>query len=73
MAVIPFDIIGSDSDATRAFADTLLDKIDSALAANQVDTVSRADSLSLRGGGPKANAALAELRVGLTLEGSVAE
>jgi TolB-like protein len=69
VAVIPFDIIGSDSDATRAFADTLLDKIDSALAAYQVDTVSRADSLTLRG--PKANAALAELRVGLTLEGSV--
>jgi TolB-like protein/tetratricopeptide (TPR) repeat protein len=71
VAVIPFDIIGSDSDTTRAFADTLLDKIDSALAANQVDTVSRADSLTLRGGGPKANATLADLRVGLTLEGSV--
>jgi TolB-like protein len=71
VAVIPFDIIGGDSDATRAFADTLLDKIDGTLAANQVDTVSRADSLSLRGGGSKVRAMLADLRVGLTLEGSV--
>ena len=71
VAVIPFDIIGGDSDTTRAFADTLLDKIDSTLAANQVDTVSRADSLSLRGGGSKVSATLADLRVGLTLEGSV--
>lgn len=71
VAVIPFDVIGRDSDTTRAFADTLLDKIDSALAAYQVDTVSRADSLSLRGGGPKVSGALADLRVGLTLEGSV--
>ena len=69
VAVIPFDIIGGDSDATRTFADTLLDKIDSTLAANQVDVVSRADSLSLRG--QKATAVLADLRVGLTLEGSV--
>lgn len=70
VAVVPFDIIGPGTDATRAFADALLDKIDSALAANQVATVSRADSLALRGG-PNVGAALADLRVGLTLEGSV--
>ena len=71
VAIIPFDVVGSPSDATRAFADTLLDKIVGALSANQVDTVSRADSLSLRGGGAKANAMLVELGVGMTLEGSV--
>lgn len=71
VAIIPFDVVGSQSDATRAFADTLLDKIVEALSANQVDTVSRADSLSLRGGTTKAGAMLVELGVGMTLEGSV--
>ncbi|HUO97595.1 MAG TPA: hypothetical protein VMU01_02955 [Rhizomicrobium sp.] len=71
VAIIPFDIVGTQSDATRAFADTLLDKIVGTLAANQVDTVSRQDSLLLRGGATKASAMLAELGVGLTLEGSV--
>lgn len=69
VAIIPFDVVGTETDATRAFADTLLDKVVEALSANQVDTVTRADSLSLRGG--KAAAALADLHVGLTLEGSV--
>lgn len=71
VAIIPFDVVGTGSDAARTFADTLLDKIVDALSANQVETVSRADSLSLRGEGSKASAALAALRVGLTLEGSV--
>lgn len=71
VAIIPFDIVGAQSDPTRAFADTLLDKIVGALSANQVDTVSRADSLTLRGGSSGAIAALATLRVGLLLEGSV--
>jgi len=70
VAIIPFDIVGASSDASRAFADTLLDKIIEVLVANQVDTVSRADSLSLRGES-KASVALAALRVGMTLEGSV--
>jgi TolB-like protein len=71
VAIIPFDVVGTASDATQIFADTLLDKIVAALSANQVETVSRSDSLSLRGGSAKANAALADLRVGLALEGSV--
>lgn len=71
VAIIPFDVVGTESDATRAFADTLLDKIVNTLAANQVDTVSRTDSLSLRGGTAKASAELVSLGVGLTLEGSV--
>jgi TolB-like protein len=71
VAVVPFDIIGTGSDATHTFANTLLDKIVETLSANQVETVSRSDSLLLRGGTSKANTALAELRVGMTLEGSV--
>ena len=71
VAIIPFDIIGTGSDTTRTFADSLLDKIVQVLAANQVDTVSRSDSLTLRNGNPGAAAALAALRVGMTLEGSV--
>jgi TolB-like protein len=71
VAIIPFDIIGTGSDTSRAFADSLLDKIVETLAANQVDTVSRSDSLTLRNGNPGAAAALTALRVGMTLEGSV--
>lgn len=71
VAIIPFDIVGAQSDAAHTFADTLLDKIVAVLAANQVDTVSRADSLTLRGGSSQAAAALVALRVGMTLEGSI--
>lgn len=71
VAIVPFDTIGTETDATRSFADALLDKIVETLAANQVDTVSRSDSLTLRNGNPGAAAALTALRVGMTLEGSV--
>src|SRR5215467_2466060 len=69
VAIIPFDVVGTDSETTRAFADTLLDKIVETLSANQVETVSRSDTLLLRGNGRAS--ALASLDVGLTLEGSV--
>ena len=71
VAIIPFDIVGAQSGTSRAFADTLLDKIVEALSANQVDTVSRQDSLALRGGITKSGTLLTQLGVGLTLEGSV--
>ena len=68
VAVLPFDAVGLGQSA-RVFADTLLDKIIGALSAEQVVTISRADSAALRG--PDAGARIAKLGVGLILDGVV--
>jgi TolB-like protein len=47
VAVLPFDVL-SDSSAAHHFADGLTDEIISTLSANQMQTVSREDSVALR-------------------------
>jgi TolB-like protein/tetratricopeptide (TPR) repeat protein len=68
VAVLPFDAVGPDQGA-RSFADTLADQIVSVLSANQVETLSRADSSALRG--TDTGAQIARLGVGLVLDGIV--
>ena len=48
VAVLPFDVL-SDSPATHHFAEGLSDEIVSTLSTNQMQTVSREDSVALRG------------------------
>jgi TolB-like protein len=68
VAVLPFDVIGQSPQA-QAFADGLLDTMVSALAAQQVQAVSRNESRALRG--PNAESEIARLGVGLLLDGDV--
>ena len=68
VAVLPFDMVGADP-SVRDFAEGLLDAVVSALSSNQVEAVSRTESLKLRG--PGADAMLARLGVGLVLDGAV--
>jgi TolB-like protein len=68
VAVLPFDAIGANPQA-RAFADGLLDDLVGALSANQVDAVSRSESLALRG--PQAHERLMRLGAAYVLDGAV--
>jgi DNA-binding winged helix-turn-helix (wHTH) protein/TolB-like protein len=67
IAVLPFDAVGGQ-DASN-LAETLLDEIVGALSANQVEAVSRTESAALRG--PSEQADIAQLGVGLLLDGAV--
>jgi TolB-like protein len=68
VAVLPFDVL-SDSSDLRHFAAGLTDEIISTLSSNQLQTISREDSVTLRGAGR--NAALARIGASLLFDGTV--
>jgi TolB-like protein len=68
IAVVPFDVVRGGA-AAKAFAGGLLDDLVAAMSANQVEAVSRTDSVALRG--PDAAARLDRLGAGLLLDGDV--
>jgi TolB-like protein len=68
IAVVPFDVVRGGA-AAKAFASGLLDDLVAAMSANQVEAVSRTDSVALRG--PDAAARLDRLGAGLLLDGDV--
>ncbi len=70
VAVLPFDVL-SDSPATHHFAEGLTDEIVSTLSTNQMQTVSREDSMALRGAGR--DETLARLNANLLFDGTVEE
>jgi TolB-like protein len=70
VAVLPFDVL-SESPATHHFAEGLTDEIASTLSTNQMQTVSREDSLALRGAGR--DETLARLNATLLFDGIVEE
>jgi len=70
VAVLPFDVL-SDSPATHHFAEGLTDEIVSTLSTNQMQTVSREDSVTLRGAGR--DETLARLNANLIFDGTVEE
>lgn len=70
VAVLPFDVL-SDSPATHHFAEGLSDEIVSTLSTNQMQTVSREDSVALRGA--NRDETLARLNANLLFDGTVEE
>jgi TolB-like protein len=68
VAVLRFDTPDAEPDA-QIFADRLLDEIRKVLNSDQVQALSRTDSIALRG--TQAEQAFARLRVGLFLDGTV--
>jgi TolB-like protein len=70
VAVLPFDVL-SDSPATHHFAEGLTDEIVSTLSTNQMQTVSREDSIALHGAGR--DETLARLNANLLFDGTAEE
>jgi DNA-binding winged helix-turn-helix (wHTH) protein/TolB-like protein len=68
IAVLPFAVLSPGTDV-QTFGDGLLDELLSVLNADEVQALSRTDSLALRG--PGADQALRRLDVGLFLDGAV--
>jgi TolB-like protein len=66
VAVLPFDVESAGSD-TAHFGDSLRDEILGVLARNQVQVISRGESLALKRG----RGAVDRLKVGLLLDGAV--
>jgi TolB-like protein len=70
VGVLPFDVL-SEAPATRHFADGMTDEIISMLSGNQMQTVSREDSVALRGA--TRNQTLDKLGAALLFDGTVEE